>query len=209
MSKKHIIATILMVLVAILFISYKVVDGSSPDVAIDIKDETETKNKNTELENEEEDETEEVEEVEEDIEPKHEEDQDKQVSRGTAMRYKDLGSFTITAYDLSVQSCGKPMGHPNYGITASGYSLAGKSWEEAMTVAVDPKVIPLGSKLLIEFEDEAHQKYSGIYTARDTGGAIKGKKIDVFLGDFQDNNASSITMEFGVVKNVSVKLILE
>jgi 3D (Asp-Asp-Asp) domain-containing protein len=105
--------------------------------------------------------------------------------------------YTVTAYDLSVQSCGKPVGHPNYGKTATGYNLSGHTWASAKTIAVDPRFIPLGSKVLIKFLDEKFKKYNGIYTARDTGGAIKGYRIDFFIGDFEDDNASDITYAFG------------
>lgn len=91
--------------------------------------------------------------------------------------------YKITAYDLTVESCGKSPSHSGYGITASGYSLKGHSHSSAMAIAVDPKVIPLGSKVRLTFKDSNYSKYNGVYTARDTGGAIKGKKIDVFLGE--------------------------
>lgn len=42
-------------------------------------------------------------------------------------------------------------------------------------IAVDPKVIPLGSKVFIQYPD-GHGEYA---TAEDTGGAIKGNRIDV------------------------------
>lgn len=45
-------------------------------------------------------------------------------------------------------------------------------------VAVDPRVIPLGSKLYIESAD-GFPTY-GYATAEDTGGAIKGNRIDLF-----------------------------
>ena len=41
-------------------------------------------------------------------------------------------------------------------------------------IAVDPKVIPLGSKVWVEGYGEA--------IAGDTGGAIKGNRIDILLG---------------------------
>ncbi len=48
------------------------------------------------------------------------------------------------------------------------------------TVAVDPSVIPLGSKLYICSADGSY--VYGYAVAGDTGGAIKGNKIDLFLG---------------------------
>jgi len=93
--------------------------------------------------------------------------------------------FLCTAYDLSYQSCYKTPSDPAYGITANGFSLRGHSRESAMAIAVDPQIIPMGSKVLIVFEGR-NRKYSGIYTAVDTGGAIKGNRIDIFFGDFQE-----------------------
>lgn len=40
------------------------------------------------------------------------------------------------------------------------------------TIAVDPRVIPLGSKIRMNGKE---------YVAEDTGGAIKGKRIDLFV----------------------------
>lgn len=46
-------------------------------------------------------------------------------------------------------------------------------------IAVDPRVIPLGSKVYIEFENGR-----GMYAiAEDTGGAIKGNRIDIVMSD--------------------------
>ncbi|MFX3617514.1 MAG: 3D domain-containing protein [Sporolactobacillus sp.] len=55
------------------------------------------------------------------------------------------------------------------GRTATGYSL--RKHPNAKVIAVDPRVIPLGSKVYIPGY--------GTAVARDTGGAIKGKIIDV------------------------------
>ena len=53
-------------------------------------------------------------------------------------------------------------------------------------VAVDPKVIPLGSKLYIESMD-GFSTY-GYATAEDTGGAIKGNRIDLFYNSNAEAN---------------------
>ena len=61
------------------------------------------------------------------------------------------------------------------------------------TIAVDPNVIPLGSLVYIEG--------LGLRKAEDTGSAIKGHKIDVYIPDLQE------ALEFGVKKNVKVYVL--
>lgn len=63
-------------------------------------------------------------------------------------------------------------------------------------VAVDPTVIPLGSHLYIKFPD-GHGVYA---TAEDTGGAIKGNRIDIAMSSV--DKAS----DFGI-KSVSVYIL--
>lgn len=65
-------------------------------------------------------------------------------------------------------------------------------------VAVDPKVIPLGSKLYIESMD-GFPTY-GYATAEDTGGAIKGNRIDLFY------STNSQALKFGR-RNVKVYVL--
>ena len=100
--------------------------------------------------------------------------------------------FIATAYDLSFASCGKEPSHPQYGISASGVDLKGKSLEDRF-IAVDPKVIKLGSVVHIEFF-EPYQHLTGYYTAVDTGGAIKGNKVDIFFGS---GDVSQAVKNFG------------
>lgn len=107
-----------------------------------------------------------------------------------------LGNYTITAYDLSYQSCQKTPDHPAYGITASGTSLKEHTRESAMAIAVDPNKIPLGSKVLLVF-NEKRSKYNGVYKAVDTGGDINNNRIDIFFGDL-GSNVSKEALEFGV-----------
>lgn len=63
-------------------------------------------------------------------------------------------------------------------------------------IAVDPKVIPLGTKLYIEFANG-----QGMYgVAEDTGGAIKGNRIDIAMETVADAE------DFGI-KDVKVYII--
>lgn len=98
-------------------------------------------------------------------------------SRGNT-DYKKVLTMTATAYDLSFESCGKKPGDKYYGITASGTKA------RPGVVAVDPKVIPLGTKLYIESLDGSTDY--GFAVAEDTGGAIKGNKIDLFFQSSTD-----------------------
>lgn len=66
-------------------------------------------------------------------------------------------SFEATAYSLR-------------GITRSG------SYVRRGVIAADPRVLPLGSLVHLKAGN-----YSGVYTVQDTGSAIKGKRIDVWM----------------------------
>lgn len=57
--------------------------------------------------------------------------------------------------------------------TWTGNRTATGTWPSRGTVAVDPEVIPLGSRLYVEGYGEA--------VAEDTGGAIKGEIIDLYM----------------------------
>lgn len=93
-------------------------------------------------------------------------------SRGNT-RYRNVIDMTATAYDLSFQSTGKRPGDRYYGLTASGTKV------RPGVVAVDPRVIPLGTKLYVQSLDGT--KDYGFAIAEDKGGAIKGNKIDLFF----------------------------
>lgn len=98
-------------------------------------------------------------------------------SRGNTS-YRKAIIMTATAYDLSFQSTGKNPGDKHYGLTASGTKA------RPGVVAVDPRVIPLGTKLYIQSLDGT--KDYGFAIAEDTGGAIKGNKIDLFFETASD-----------------------
>jgi 3D (Asp-Asp-Asp) domain-containing protein len=62
---------------------------------------------------------------------------------------------------------------------ATAYSLRGKTASGRMVsrglIAADPRVLPLGSRVRLE-----HPGYSGEYVVADTGGMIRGKRIDIW-----------------------------
>ncbi|PAD23363.1 hypothetical protein CHH62_23025 [Niallia circulans] len=101
------------------------------------------------------------------------EKQDKIVSVGTkddviqlASRGEENGQEVFvnsTAYTASCNGCS--------GRTATGIDL--KANPNAKVIAVDPSFIPLGTKVYVEGY--------GYAVAADTGGSVKGQKIDVFF----------------------------
>jgi 3D (Asp-Asp-Asp) domain-containing protein len=113
------------------------------------------------------------------------------------VKIKTAPVYKVTAYDLSVASCGKPIGSAGYGVTSRGVTLAGTSRTVAKTIAVDPDVIPLGTRVYVSFEGK-YKHLSGVYTANDTGGAVKGRHIDLFMGDYKKRTESKAVMDFGV-----------
>ena len=88
--------------------------------------------------------------------------------------YCVLDSVSVTYYCTCQRCCGKAPDHPAYGITASGTRAT-----PYRTVAVDPPVIPLGADVLVDYGDGAGLRR---YRAEDTGGAIKGNRIDLCVG---------------------------
>lgn len=65
---------------------------------------------------------------------------------------------------------------------------------ELGTIAVDPSIIPLGTKVLVTGHTHPGlPKQAFVATARDVGGAIKGNKIDIFIpGSKQSVNTFGI-----------------
>lgn len=75
-----------------------------------------------------------------------------------------LGNFKLTYYCSCALCC-----DVETGITATGTQVV-----EGRTIAVDPRVIPYGTKVIIG---------GHVFTAEDCGGAIKGNRIDVYVND--------------------------
>ncbi|MBG9493365.1 cell wall-binding protein EntB [Bacillus thuringiensis] len=116
-----------------------------------------------------------------------EEERAKEVSKNNIQSAKRELTVVATAYTAD------PSENGTYGgrvLTAMGHDLTANP--NMRIIAVDPKVIPLGSKVWVEGYGEA--------IAGDTGSAIKGNRIDVLMG------SKSKAMNWGR-KTVKVKIL--
>ena len=84
---------------------------------------------------------------------------------GEVYTYKSTMKVKATAYTHTDKGCDK--------ITATGTTVR---WG---TVAVDPKLIPYGTKMFIVSNDGKF--VYGVSAAEDCGGSIKGKRIDLYM----------------------------
>lgn len=112
-------------------------------------------------------------------------EESKQSSGGT------LGKFEAPAADSTVRSeePSSLLTQPtNY--VATAYSLRGKTASGRMVsrglIAADPRILPLGSRVRLD-----HPGYTGEYLVADTGGLIRGKRIDIWTPSSRE------AMQFG------------
>ena len=82
--------------------------------------------------------------------------------------FKNLGSFRLSFYCTCEKCCGA---------YATGLTKSGTTVTEGRTIAVDPKVIPLGSRVYIDGY--------GVFIAEDVGSAIKENKSDIAVGNHE------------------------
>ena len=92
----------------------------------------------------------------------------------TAIKLTYAGTFYVTMYAATVEQCGNSLG-----ITASGKKVTEDP--TCRTIAVDPSVIPLGTKLIVETYPDI------IWEAADTGSAINGFDLDLFTASEQES----------------------
>lgn len=97
-------------------------------------------------------------------------------ARGEVVRYSKVLDMSASAYSLSYEQTGKRPGDYGYGVTASGMKA------QKGVIAVDPKVIPLGTRLYVEIAGNTPDY--GYCVAGDTGSGIYGNKIDLFYDDY-------------------------
>lgn len=95
----------------------------------------------------------------------------KQTQPAQIERKEWTDTYTITAYTNGYESTGKRKGDAGYGITYSG-----EPTKDNYTLACPPN-IPIGTKIKIEGV--------GVRVCEDRGGAIKGKRLDIFIRDLQ------------------------
>lgn len=91
-------------------------------------------------------------------------------STGSGEHLIPLGVFKTTAY-CPCYSCSEGWGR---------HTSSGKMAAANHTVAVDPRVIPIGSRLLIDGTE---------YVAEDIGGGVKGHHIDIFFNTHGETRA--------------------
>lgn len=89
------------------------------------------------------------------------------ISEKAKRKFEHLGRFKLTAY-CPCRECSE-----HWGTQTS----TGKVATEGRTIAVDPEVIPYGSKVKINGET---------YIAEDCGSAIKGKEIDIYFNTHEE-----------------------
>jgi len=122
----------------------------------------------------------------------------KVASRGSYIRstnvapteYEDVITVRATAYCLCQKCTGKTPSSPGYGHTASGLVIVPGT--NMKVLSVDPNIIPLGTEVYVDGY--------GYAIAADTGGAIKGNKIDVY----KDTHAEAL--QWGV-RTVNVYIL--
>lgn len=97
--------------------------------------------------------------------------------------------YEVTAYTAGPESTGKRPGYPAYGITASGAPV-----RENHTLACPPEMA-FGTRVYIPYFDET-------FVCKDRGGAIKGRRLDVYMESVED------ALEFGR-RELKVEVISE
>ena len=101
-----------------------------------------------------------------------------------------MGSDRLAAAVLSglvVLACApdeSPAGSPPIPASATAYCQSGTTRSGEQTrpgiVAADPRVLPLGTTIRLDAPQTAHD---GVYTVLDTGSAVKGRVIDIYMPD--------------------------
>ena len=105
------------------------------------------------------------------------------INKTSSSSSSNSGSSMNVARKLTVKA---------YAYTGGGYTATGTKAKYG-TLAVDPKVIPYGTKVYIKELDK-------VFTAEDCGGGIKGNKVDIYM------NSQSACRNWGV-KTITLQIL--
>lgn len=125
---------------------------------------------------------------------------------GKTIKFSQVLDVTATAYCPGTPGSGCPLNSQGHSLCTGwyndGYTCTGKkavqgegTLESPHIVAVDPRIIPLASKVYLEG--------IGFAVAEDIGGAIKGNRIDILFNLHQD------AWEFGLRKGITLYILSE
>lgn len=92
----------------------------------------------------------------------------------------------VRSYQMSATAYGSTRLN---GGTGTGLVALGRAPVEGRTLAVDPNVIPLGSRVLLVCQSVPD--VNGVYTAEDTGGAIGEGRVDIYFDDINSDPQSA------------------
>jgi 3D (Asp-Asp-Asp) domain-containing protein len=91
-------------------------------------------------------------------------------------------TLPLTLMDRSFDPTAPPAPGARLAFTATAYckGMTTSSGVAAQTgvTAADPALLPLGSIVELDFRDD---KYDGVYTVLDTGPAVQGREIDLYM----------------------------
>ncbi|GIM44823.1 peptidase M23 [Collibacillus ludicampi] len=119
----------------------------------------------------------------------------------TAPVHTDQASPVADAQVVKTLDCVATAYGPADSTGWGGLTKTGKHVAQGM-IAVDPNVIPLGSKVWISGYNDPNLPAGGFMaTAEDTGGAIRGNRIDIYI------HADDATVRKFGVQNVTVKVL--
>lgn len=128
------------------------------------------------------------------------------VTKKGVIKAKECGTTVITAKikgtDIKASCEVEVVKYKKYRVRATGYcncascsgpghprTASGRYPRQGRTLAVDRRMIPLGSKIVMD---------GHTYYAEDTGGAIKGRRIDVYF--HRHSRASRFGVQYKTIK---------
>ena len=103
-----------------------------------------------------------------------------------------VSTSSASSSSNSSSSVVKTLNVKAYAYTGDGITATG-TVPKYGTIAVDPSVIPYGTKVYIKELDK-------VFTAEDTGGAIKGNTIDIFMPTEKNCN------DWGI-RNITIEIL--